>query len=81
MPLEPPDTAVVIIRQGGQPGIEFHIGDLTPDGTHRYVSVIAGGTQSEDTKLYGVLTSRIDSIIALATDPVLEEETSTAPQS
>ncbi len=79
--LEPPDTAVVIIREGGQPGIEFHIGDLTPDGTHRYVSVIAGGTQSEDTKLYGVLTSRIDSIIALATDPVLEEETSTAPQS
>ena len=79
--LEPPDTVVVIVRLGGDPPIEFHIGDVTPDGNHRYVSVIAGSQVSEDTNLYGVLTSRIDPIIALATDPMLEEDTSATPQS
>jgi len=79
--LEPPDTVVVIVRQGGQRAIEFHIGDVTPDGNHRYVSVIAGSLVSGDTNLYGVLTSRIDPIIALATDPVLEGEASATPQS
>ena len=79
--LEPPDTVVVIVRQGGEPAIEFHIGDVTPDGNHRYVSVIAGSLQSKDTNLYGVLTSRIDRIIALATDPVLEGEAGATPQS
>ncbi|MCI0896676.1 MAG: DUF4340 domain-containing protein [Chloroflexi bacterium] len=70
--LDPPDTVVVIVRQGGQTPIEFHIGGITPDGKYRYVDVIAGSMISEDTNLYGVLTSRIDPIIALATDPVLE---------
>ena len=64
----------MIVRQGGQSSIEFHIGDLTPDGNHRYVTVILGSLQNRDTNLYGVLTSRIDPIIALATDPVLAEE-------
>jgi len=68
-----PDTVVVIPRLGGLQAIEFHIGDLTPDGQFRYVDVIAGSVISEDTNLYGVLTSRIDPIIALATDPVLAE--------
>lgn len=79
--LEPPDTVVLILRQSGQSAVEFHIGDVTPDGNHRYVSVIAGSSVGSDTKLYGVLNSRIDPIIALATDPVLEEDTSAAPQS
>jgi len=35
--------------------------------------VIAGSLVSEDTNLYGVLASRIDSVIALATDPILVE--------
>lgn len=79
--LEPPDTVVVIVRQGGQTPIEFHIGGLTPDGNHRYVAVISGSQPTRDTNLYGVLTSRIDPIIVLATDPVLEEEPNAAPQS
>ena len=79
--LSPPDTAVVIVRQRGQETIEFHIGDVTPDGKLRYVSVISGSLVAQDATLYGVLTSRIDPIIALATDPVLEEDTSATPQS
>lgn len=79
--LDPPDTVVVIVRSGGESAIEFHIGDVTPDGNYRYVTVKAGSQVSEDTNVYGLLTSRIDPIIALATDPVLEEETSAAPQS
>ena len=79
--LEPPDTVVVIARHGGQSPIEFHIGGLTPDGNHRYVTVIAGSQESSDTSLYAVLTSRIDQIIALATDPVLEGAAGAAPQS
>ena len=78
--LDPPDTIVQVIRQGDSP-IEFHIGDVTPDGEHRYVTVITGSLQSADTSLYGVLTSRIDKIIALATDPVLEGEAGATPQS
>ena len=79
--LEPPGTVVVIVRLGGLAPIEFHIGDVTPDGGFRYVSVISGSVVSEDTNLYGVLTSRIDPILALATDPVLESEPSATPQS
>ena len=71
--LEPPNTVVVIPRLGGLSTIEWHIGDLTPDGQFRYVDVIAGSLVSEDTNLYGVLASRIDSVIALATDPMLVE--------
>jgi hypothetical protein len=71
--LEPPDTVVVIPRLGGLSAIEFHIGGLTPDGKFRYVDVITGSLVSQDTNLYGVLASRIDPIIALATDPVLAE--------
>jgi hypothetical protein len=71
--LDPPDTIVVIVRQGGLSAIEFHIGDLTPDGNHRYASVKSGSLVSDDTNLYGVLNSRIDPIIALATDPKLQE--------
>lgn len=79
--LEPPDTVVLMLRQSGLPSIEFHIGGVTPDGNHRYVRVAADSLGSEDTNLYGVLTSRIDPIIALATDPVLEEEPNTTPES
>ena len=43
--------------------------------------MISGSVVSEDTNLYGVLTSRIDPILALATDPVLESEPSATPQS
>ena len=78
--LDQPDTVVLIIRQGGRPAIEFHIGDVTPDGNHRYVSVIQSSKEGEDTNLYGVLMSRIDAISALATDPVLEADSSAAPQ-
>ena len=77
--LDPPDTVVVINRRGGEPPIEFHIGDLTPEGTHRYVTVITGSTANADPNLYGVLTSRLDPIIALATDPVLQPQTSGTP--
>jgi len=78
--LDPPETAVVIVRQGGLRSIEFHIGDVTPDGEHRYVSVILGSVITQDTNLYGVLSSRIDKIVALATDPVLEGAASNTPQ-
>ncbi len=71
--LDPPDTVVVIPRLGGLSAIEWHIGDLTPDGQYRYVDVVIGSLVSEDTNLYGVLASRIDPIIALATDPILAE--------
>ena len=71
--LEQPDTVVVIPRLGGLSTIEWLIGDLTPDGQFRYVDVLTGSLVSEDTNLYGVLASRIDPIIALATDPVLVE--------
>ena len=69
--LDPPDTVVAIPRLGGLSVIEFHIGGLTPDGMFRYVDVITGSLVSEDTNLYGVLASRIDPIIALATNPIL----------
>jgi hypothetical protein len=71
--LEPPNTVVVIPRLGGLSTIEWHIGDLTEDGQFRYVDVITGSLVSEDTNLYGVLASRIDPIITLATDPKLVE--------
>jgi hypothetical protein len=77
--LDPPDTVIVIVRDRGQTAIEFHIGDVTPDGNYRYVSVINGSALSEDTNLYGVLTSRIDPIIKIATDPVLDASGITVP--
>lgn len=77
--LDPPETVFVIVRRAGLQGIEVHIGHVTPDGNHRYVRVIASSALSEDTNLYGVLTSRIDPIIRFATDPVLDGETSAAP--
>ena len=79
--LDEPDTVLVIIRRGGQQGIEVHIGDETPDGKYRYVDVVVGSMVSEDTNLYGVLNSRIDPIIAMATDPpVLAEEDGGTPR-
>ena len=75
------DTVFVIIREGGQQGIELHIGDITPDGKYRYVNVVVGSMLSEDTKLYGVLNSRIDPIIAMATNPpVLAEKDGGTPR-
>ena len=68
---EPDMTVAVIVRQGGAHTIEFRIGNLTPDGEHRYVMVEQGSLLSEDPNLYGILNSRIDLILALATDPVL----------
>jgi len=70
---EPDMTVAVIVRQGGAHTIEFRIGDLTPDGEHRYVAVQQGSLLSEDPNLYGILNSRIDKILALATDPPLAE--------
>ena len=70
---EPDVTVVVIVRRDGEHAIEFHIGDQTPDGKSRYVSVAQGSLLSEDPNLYAVLNSRIDPILALATDPVLAE--------
>jgi hypothetical protein len=70
---EPDMTVAVIVRQGGAHTIEFRIGNLTPDGEHRYVMVQQGSLLSEDPNLYGILNSRIDPILALATDPVLAE--------
>ena len=79
--LDEPDTVFVIIRRGGQQGIEVHIGDETPDGKYRYVDVVVGSMLSEDTNLYGVLNSRIDQIIAMATDPpVLVEKGGSTPR-
>jgi hypothetical protein len=80
--LEEPDTVFVIARRAGDTAIEVHIGDVTPDGKYRYVDVAGTSLLSEDTNLYGVLTSRIDPIIAMATDPpVLAEEDGGTPQS
>jgi len=79
--LDEPDLVYVIVRQGGQQGIEIHIGDKTPDGKYRYVDVVVGSMLSEDTNLYGVLNERIDPIIAMATDPpVLAEEDGGTPR-
>ena len=79
--LDEPDTVFVIIRRGGQQGIEVHIGNPTPDGKYRYVNVVVGSMLSEDTKLYGVLNSRIDPIIAMATNPpVLAEKDGGTPR-
>ena len=71
--VEPDMTVAVIVRQGGEHAVEFHIGGLTPDGDHRYVRVVQGSLISKDPNLYAVLNSRIDPILALATDPVLAE--------
>jgi hypothetical protein len=80
--LEEPDTVFVIARRAGDTAIKVHIGDVTPDGKYRYVDVAGTSLLSEDTNLYGVLTSRIDPIIAMATDPpVLAEEDGGTPQS
>ena len=80
--LEEPDTVFVIARRAGDTAIEVHIGDVTPDGKYRYVDVVGTSLLSEDTNLYGVLTSRIDPIITMATDPpVLAEEDGGTPQS
>ena len=80
--LDEPDTVFVIVRQGGLQGIEVHIGDVTPDGNYRYVDVVTGSMLSEDTNLYGVLNSRIEPIIGMATDPpVLAEEDGGTPRS
>ncbi len=70
---EPDMTVAVIVRQGGQHAVEFHIGNLTPDGKSRYVRVQQGSLLSEDPNLYAVSNARIDPILALATDPVLAE--------
>ena len=70
---EPDVTVAVIVRQGGQHAVEFHIGNLTPDGKSRYVRVEQGSLLSEDPNLYAVSNARIDPILALATDPVLAE--------
>ena len=71
--VEPDMTVAVIVRQGGEHAVEFLIGGLTPDGDHRYVRVVQGSLISKDPNLYAVLNSRIDPILALATDPVLAE--------
>lgn len=77
-----PDTILLIVRQGDLQRIEVHIGDLTPDGQYRYVDVVRGSMPSEDHRLYGVLNSRIEEIIAVATDPpVLPEDRGGTPQS
>ena len=62
--LEPPHTRVVVARLGAAPEI-FHLGDLTPDGVSRYVRKV----DSVDSKLYAIHTSRLERIIALASDP------------
>ena len=45
--------------------MEFHLGSLTPDGNHRFARVV----NTNDNNLYSVLTTRIDYIDGLATDP------------
>lgn len=60
----PPVTKVIVARKGSSP-VEFHLGFLTPDGEHRYARVLNTGDQN----LYSILTTRIDTISALATDP------------
>ena len=63
--LEPPVTRVVVARRGDVP-VEFHLGDSTPDGDHRYARVLNTG----DTSLYAILNSRTEPITALATEPL-----------
>ena len=62
--LDPPVTRVQIGRRGSAP-MEFHLGSLTPDGKHRFARVVS----ANDNNLYSVLTTRIDYIDGLATDP------------
>lgn len=69
---DPPVTKVIVARKGGSP-VEFHLGDPTPDGEHRYARVV-GSLNPEDQDLYSILTTRIDTIGALATDPPLDTE-------
>ena len=69
--LEPPVTKVVLARAGAVP-VEFHLGDFTPDGEHRYARVLNTG----DTSLYAMVISRTDRIVELATDPPYGPETS-----
>ena len=62
--LEPPQTRVVLARRGGAP-VEFHLGDLTPDGEFFYARVL----NTNDRNLYAIRTSRLADIPTLATDP------------
>ncbi len=66
--LEPPLTRVVLARAGEVP-IEFHLGDLTPDGQYRYARVLT----TSDNSLYAISTSTIEWVDTLATNPPLAE--------
>ena len=66
---DPPVTKVIVARRGAGP-VEFHLGDLTPDGEHRYARVFNTGDQN----LYSIRTTRIDTIGPLATDPPFSTE-------
>jgi hypothetical protein len=62
--LDPPLTRIRMGIKGTAP-VEFHLGSLTPDGNHRYARVIS----TNDKNLYAILTTRLDTIDGLATDP------------
>ena len=66
--LEPPQTTIRLGMAAGA-DVEFYLGDTTPDGEHRYVSV------KDKTELYAMPKQRADRLIALVTDPpVLPED-------
>ncbi|PKB79731.1 MAG: hypothetical protein BZY88_11780 [SAR202 cluster bacterium Io17-Chloro-G9] len=61
--LEPPITRAKIGQEGGGI-IEFHLGDLTPDGNNRYGRVL------DDDRLYAIPKDWAESLIKLATEPL-----------
>ncbi len=66
---DPPVTRVQIGLRGATP-VEFHLGNLTPDGDHRYARVV----NTNDKNLYAILLTRLDAIGVLATDPPSADE-------
>ncbi len=66
--LEPPETRV-IVGMPGVPPVEFHLGNITEDGQHRYARV------SGEPELYSMPIEQAQRIIDLATNPPFATKT------
>ena len=70
--LDPPITKIRLGRVTGA-DLEFYIGNTTPDGNHRYVSVRGKNT------LFAMLNSRAEIITALVSSPPFPPEVEATP--
>ena len=71
--LDPPVTKIRVGRATGG-DLEFYIGNTTPDGNHRYVSV-----RGED-MLFAMLNSRVEMITGLVSSPPFPPKEEATPE-